>query len=98
MSVSVCPAFTVIDSVSAREYRGLLHPGLRRAIGNTAYPNPDEQLVPMPGVLWASSPLSKPLGKRRPKLETPLTHGSITDDNAAFGQQLLDLTEAHTEL
>ena len=24
-------------------------------------------------------------------------HGFITDDHAAFGQQLLDLTEAHTE-
>ena len=97
MSVPVCPAFPVIDSVSAREYRGYLHPCLRRAIGNTAYPNPGEQLVPTPGVLWASTSLSQPLGKRRPKLETPLTHGFITDDHAAFGQQLLDLTEGHTE-
>ena len=57
----------------------------------------DEHLVEMPGVSWLRPSPAKPSGEVGTELQAPVPNALVGHQDAAFGQDQLDITQAQAE-
>src|SRR5205085_11769317 len=57
----------------------------------------EQHLVAVPFVTWPRPSLAQPSCEGRAKRVAPLPNALVTDDQTAFGEQVLDITQAQVE-